>query len=158
MKRLFCLAALLAVVNVSHATMVVGAWIPLFKGIDHAVGTNFPSTVVTNNGVAFVDSTLQVVHCLRIDLTDPTVQLFTTPRATNNYAPESRETLSLMVSNFVRNYGLAVGTGGNFYDVGGGTDRSQEGLSGNVHGVMISKGVVVSAADNSRNGSLHFST
>ncbi len=157
MKRLFCLAALFAVLSVSHATLVVSPWNPLFKGIDHAVGTNFPSTIVTNNGVIFTDSTLQVVHCLRIDLTDPTVQLFATPRATN-YVAGSRETLSLTVSNFVKKYGLAVATCGNFYDVGGGTDPTSEGLSANAHGALISKGVVVSAADTVRSASLLFTT
>src|SRR3989442_15358421 len=75
MKRLICTAALFASITVSHATLVVGSWTPIFKGVDHAVGTNF--------------SPLQVVQCVRVDLTDPGVQLFATPRASGYFA-ESR--------------------------------------------------------------------
>ena len=38
--------------------MDVTPWIPIYKGVDRAVGTNFGSTTVTNNGVVFTDSTL----------------------------------------------------------------------------------------------------
>jgi len=78
MKALICAAALFATLAESHATMLVGSWTPLFKGIDHAVGTNYPDSAIP---------VLQVVHCLRIDLTDPDVQLFTTPQA-HGYVPE----------------------------------------------------------------------
>src|SRR5205814_1755080 len=94
MKKLICAGALLAMVLSSHAFMDVTPWIPIYKGVDRAVGTNFGSTTVTNNGVVFTDSTLQSVQCVRIDLTDSDVQLFTTPRAPG-YVAESRETLSL---------------------------------------------------------------
>ena len=47
----------------SHAGTVLGPWVPLFRGIEHAVGTN------TAAGGGFPE--LEVIHCLRVDLTDP---------------------------------------------------------------------------------------
>ena len=79
-----------------RAAMTVGPWIPLFKGVDYAAGTNTAGTVFTNLGVVYTDSNLQIVRCVRVDLTDPDVQLLTTPRA-SSYVAESRETLSLSV-------------------------------------------------------------
>src|SRR6266496_5798042 len=98
MKKLLCIATLLAMITPSHATMSSGAWIPLFKGVDHVVGTNYPDSTI---------SQLQVVHCVRIDLADPGVQLFTTPQAPG-YAAESRETLSASINSFIRNYGVQI--------------------------------------------------
>ena len=158
MKKLLSTGILLATIAVCHATLFVGPWTPIFKGIDHAVGTNFPSTTITNNGVIFTDSTLQVVHCVRVDLRDPDVQLFTTPRAPN-WAAESRETLSLRINSFVKNFGVQVAADANFYNVfPGGSDPTAEGLPSNVYGLLMSTGQVVSAADNSRYASLMFTT
>src|SRR6267378_1134161 len=42
MKRMFLFALVIAVVSSVHATTNLGPWIPVFKGIDHAVGTNTP--------------------------------------------------------------------------------------------------------------------
>src|SRR5260221_1832873 len=137
MKRLICTAVLFATLCASHATIVIGPWNPLFKGIDHAVGNNYPSTTVTNNGVVFVDYALQFVHCLRINLTIPTVRWFRTPRATN-YVAGSQETQSLMISNFVKKYGVAVVTHGNFYYPGGGFGPGVESVAAHVHGLLIS--------------------
>jgi hypothetical protein len=134
-----------------------GPWIPIFKGIDHAVGTNNPS-------IAGNFPRLQVVHCVRVDLTDPDVQLFTTPRA-SSYVAESRETLSLSVPDFLKQNKLQVAADANFYNVSGyGADPPSEGLASEVYGLQISGGVVISAetsADYSgdpRAASLLFST
>ncbi len=76
-QGLFLLALLLAAsVCCRAAGPVPGPWTPIFKGVDHAVGTNNPS--VPGN---FPE--LQVVHCIRVDLTDPDIQLFATPRASS---------------------------------------------------------------------------
>src|SRR5438477_5025103 len=121
----------------ARASLSVRPWMPLFKGVDHAVGTNEPdaSTPITS---------LQVMNVVRIDLADPDVHLFTDPRA-NNYAPESRETISLTTSNFLRNYGLQVAIDANFY--GPNSDPSSEGLSMEVFGLQISQGIVVSSQE-----------
>ena len=45
-KLLVSFAGLLLLVVVScGAGTVVTPWAPLFKGVDHAIGTNFPDTV-----------------------------------------------------------------------------------------------------------------
>ena len=124
----------------AQAGMVIGPWTPIFKGIEHAVGTNFPDGVIPR---------LQVVHCLRVNLADPDVQLHTGPQA-SGYIAESRETLSLSTSNFLKQQGVAVAINANFYiGPGGTTDPGSEGLPMEVSGLQISKGVIVSAADSS---------
>ena len=81
--------------------MSVTPWTPIFEGIDRAVGTNYPdgSTPIPRR---------QSVNCVRVDLWHPDVQLFSTPPASNRVA-ESRETLSMSVSNFLKQYRLEGG-------------------------------------------------
>src|SRR5947207_7141480 len=152
MKRLIYIAVLFATLQVAHATLSVGPWTPIFKGIDHAVGTNYPDGVIPR---------LQVAHCVRIDLSDPDVQLFATPRAPG-YIAEQRETLSLSISNFIKTYGVQVAADANFYTVfPGGTDPTSEGLPSENYGLLMSTGQVVSAADSGDGGryaSLLFTT
>jgi hypothetical protein len=115
-----------------------GPWNPIYKGIDHAVGTNTP-------GLPGSFSQLQVAHCVRVDLTDPDVQLFATPRA-SSYAAESRETVTLSVPDFLRQYKLQVAADANFYNANpGGSDPSSENVSCEVYGLQICTGSVVSA-------------
>ncbi len=150
-----------------HANIVVSPWIPIFKGIDRAVGTNFPPTTFNSGGVVFTDNTLQVVNCVRVDLSDPDVQLFPTPRSTN-YAPEfNRETLTMSVSNFLKQNNLKVAINANFYwsFCCGGSDPSAEGRDAVAFGLLISTGSVVSVPDgpppndpNARGASLMFTT
>src|SRR5688572_17080226 len=105
-KRVFTFILLVwGLASVSYGTMVVTPWKPIFKGIDRAVGTNFPDTAFPRR---------QVANCVRVDLLDPDVQLFHTPRA-SNYIAESRETYSHSVSNFLQRYGLQVASTANFY-------------------------------------------
>jgi hypothetical protein len=144
-----------------RADLIVTPWMPIYKGVHRAVGTNCPPTTVTNNGVVFTDSSLQVVNCVRVDLSDPDVQLFTTPRA-SGWVANSRETLSLSISNFIRQYKVQIASDANFYCVnqGGGcsTDPSSEGLPSDVHGFLVSTGQVVSPIDSQRYASLMFTT
>jgi hypothetical protein len=140
-----------------QASPSAGPWGPIFKGIDYAVGTNDPA--IPGNFPR-----LQVVRCVRIDLTDPDVHLFTTPPA-SNYSPESRETLTLSVPDFLQRNLLQVASDANYYDAfPGGSDPTSEGISCEVSGLQICTGQVVSAqsaADqnaNVRTCSLLFST
>lgn len=135
----------------------IGPWTPIFKGIDFAAGTNNPS-------IAGDFPELQVVRCVRVDLTDPDVQFFTTPRA-SSYVAESRETLTLSVPDFLMQNKLQVVADSNFYNANpGGADPTSEGLPCEVYGLQISKGIVVSAqtsadyAGDPRAASLLFST
>src|SRR6266404_3755669 len=159
MKCRIALTLLIAHTTLLRADLIVSPWTSIFKGIDHAVATNCPPTSVTNNGVVFTDNALQVVHCLKIDLTDPDVQLFTTPRA-SGWVVESRETLSLSISNFIRTYKVQVASDANFYNVfPGGSDPTSEGLPSEVHGFLVCTGQVVSPVDgNNRYASLMFTT
>jgi hypothetical protein len=146
----------------ARANVVVTPWVPIFKGIDRAVGTNFPSTTYTNNGIVYTDSTLQVVNCVRVDLSDPDVQFFTTPPATN-YVPESSETYSISVSNLIKRHGLQVATVANFSEPSLGYDSPIEGSATKVYGLQICTGRVVSVTDfgpdaNNRYASLLFTT
>src|SRR5208282_1028556 len=134
--------ALLALVflpfSAALAVPVLGSWTPIFKGIAHAVGTNDPS-------VAGNFPELQVVRCVRVDLTDPDVQFFPTPRA-SGYVTDSRETLTLSVPDFLKQYKLQVVADANFYNANpGGADPTSEGVPCDVYGLQISDGTVVSA-------------
>jgi hypothetical protein len=123
----------------AQAAPLPGPWVPIFKGIDHAVGTNNPS--LPGN----FPNEWQVVHCVRVDLTDPDVRLFTTPRAPS-YVAESRETLTQTVPQFLSQYKLQVATDANFYNANpGGADPTSAGVSCEVYGLQISGGTIVSA-------------
>src|SRR5438552_136626 len=134
MRTLICAVVLFASLTIAHATMVASPWMPIFKGIDHIVGTNYADATIPRQ---------QVVHCVRIDLTDPDVQLFPTPPASNPQA-EFRETLDLSVPHFLQANGLQIASDANFYTVNpGGSDPSSEGLPSEVHGLLICTGIVV---------------
>jgi hypothetical protein len=135
----FGVAVLLGYSFSAQASLTLSPWIPIFKGIDRAAGTNVP------DGTTPI-GTLQVINAARVDLSDPDVQLFTTPRA-NPYVEQSRETLSLTVSNFLRTYGLQLACDANFY--GPNSDPSSEGVNMDVEGLFISQGTIVSRQDNS---------
>src|SRR5438128_6951582 len=142
MKTLLSVAVLCATVGMSRAQMVVGEWSPIYKGVDHAVGTNTPGTLVTNNATSFTNNSSQVVHCVRVDLTDPDIQFFTTPRA-SNYVAESQETLALSITNFIRKYGVQVAANANFDS----DPFDFEYAPCEIYGLSVSTGQVVSAPD-----------
>ncbi|HLH57311.1 MAG TPA: phosphodiester glycosidase family protein [Verrucomicrobiae bacterium] len=118
---------------------VPGPWTPAFKGVDLANGTNNPS--VNGNFPR-----LQVVRCVRVDLTDPDVRLFSTAKA-SNYVAESTETYTLSIPNYLRQNSLQIACDANFYNANpGGADPTAEGIPAEVFGLQISSGVTVSAA------------
>ena len=136
--------------SLSHAGPVPGPWVPLFKGIDHAVGTNNPS--LPGN----FPNERQVVHCIRVDLTDPDIRFLTTARA-SGYQTDYRETLSLSIPHFLKQNGLQIVIDANYYNASpGGADPTSEGVPCDVYGLQIANGTVVSAADNTRTASLLF--
>lgn len=160
------LLALLLLADAARAGVFVTPWMPMFKGVDRLVGTNTPPTIYTNNGVVYTNSALQVVNCVRVDLHDPDVQFFATPRATN-YVADTSETYSMSVSNFVRNYGVQVASVANFYETFNGSawtaDPNFDWLPSRAYGLLISTGQVVSTPDygpdsNNRWASLLFTT
>ena len=151
---LFALILLAGACGNVWATPAPGPWTPMFKGVDHAVGTNVP-------GLPGSFPVLQVAHCVRVDLTDPDVQLLTTPRA-KGYQVESRETVSQAVPTFLRTNRLQIAADAGFYSANpGGSDPTSEGVSCEVFGLQISAGTVVSptaSESNPRFASLLFTT
>jgi len=122
----------------ASAGPVPGPWTPLFKGVDLAVGTNDPA--ISGN---FPER--QAVRCVRMDLTDPDVKLFTTPQAPSS-VPESRETLTQTVPSFLQQNHLQIACDANFYSANpGGSDPTSPGLSCEVFGLQISAGMLISA-------------
>jgi hypothetical protein len=154
MNKLLFYAPLLLATSGLRAEMVVTPWQPLFQGIQHARGTNYPDDTIPR---------LQVANCLRIDLSNPDVMLFPTPPASNHITGQV-ETYTLSVSNFLKIHGLAVATACNFYNASpGGSDPQAEGLSCQVFGLQVCTGAVVSLPENGpdfngRHASLLFTT
>ena len=143
---LLAIALLLALVSASQAraTAVLGPWVPLFKGIDHRAGTN------TVGGGGF--TSLQVVHAVRIDLGDPDIRLFTTPRITN-YVAGYRETAGFTVSNFLTANVLQVAVNANNFHTPGTLDSPSYTLPAGtpleLGGLAISEGEIVSTQESS---------
>lgn len=133
-----CLIAALGL-PAAHGSTDLGSWNPIFKGVDHVVGTNKPG------GGGYVE--LQVMHAVRVDLTDPDIRLFTTPRL-SNYVANVREVGGLTVSNFLTAYHLQVAiNANNFHDAG--TDDSPSYTAPpmspmEISGLSISQGEIVS--------------
>lgn len=135
-KRLMLAYVLMVAATSAQATTIVGPWVPIFKGVDHSVSTNLPS------GGDFPNR--HVVHAFRVDLTDPDIRLFTTPRMAN-YVAGSREIGGLTVSDFLRTYHAQAAINANFFE-----SRSYylpAGTAMDVYGLQISDGVVVSTQD-----------
>lgn len=151
------LALILLPLSTALAGPALGPWVPIFEGIEQAVGTNDPN-------VAGNFPELQVVYCMRVNLTDPNLQFFTTPKAPG-YVAESRETLTLSVPDFLAQHKLQVVADANYYNANpGGADPTSEGLPCEVYGLQICTGAVVSAvssadyAGDPRAASLLFTT
>jgi hypothetical protein len=85
--------------------MVMGPWTPIFRGVDYAVGTNFPQTP----GIP----RLQVVNVMRLDLSDPDLRLFTDPPCTN--CGGQSMTRGDTTSGFLRTNGLQGAINYSFY-------------------------------------------
>lgn len=117
----------------ARASTVLGPWVPVFKGIDHAVGTNTPG------GGGF--SVLQVAHVMRVDLTDPDIQLFSTPRIAD-YVADSRETVVHTVSQFLTEYHLQVAINANEYHPS--DNILPAGTPMDIYGLSICQGELVS--------------
>jgi hypothetical protein len=119
--------------------MTIGPWIPKFKGVDFSVSTNIPS------GPGGEFPSRSVVYTLRVDLTDPDIQLLTTPRIANNYIPGVREIGGLTVSDFLKTNRVQAAINANFF-----SERLYylpPGTPMDLYGLAVSQGVVVSEQD-----------
>ena len=141
-----CRVALVALVSGaglrSVAAPVLGPWVPLFKGIDRISGTNTPDGSNPDRNV---------LHAVRVDLTDPDVKLLSTPRI-NGYVADVRETGGMTVSRFLQSHKAQVAINANFFD------QSQyylpEGTPMDLYGLAISDGVVVSPQESPANAAV----
>lgn len=97
---LICLAGVLVWAQFVGAAVAIGDWSPLCQGIDFATGA-----ADTN------EARLQRAFALRVDLTQPTTRLFSTP----SNGPEPRETLGQTTTTFVETYGATAGVNANFF-------------------------------------------
>ena len=133
LKKLSLVTLALLLHLAAPASVVVGPWATLFQGIDHAVGTNIADATHPRR---------QVVHCLRVDLTDPDLRLFTSPHCTNNCGAE---TLGTTTSLFLEGHKLQAAVNGNFFSPA----DSALGTPEDVFGLAINEGKVVSPANSS---------
>src|SRR5205807_1517007 len=95
MKTLNCVLAFCLASFVAQAGITLSSWSSIYKGIELASGQAVPDGTVVR---------LQEVRAFRIDLHDPDIQFFTTPRNTNG----TSETLGQNTSLFLKTYGLQV--------------------------------------------------
>ncbi|HVK57865.1 MAG TPA: phosphodiester glycosidase family protein [Candidatus Kapabacteria bacterium] len=125
-------ATVLFLVSVtSQAALTVGEWVPVYKGVELSISTNEPGPEIVRR---------QVVYALRVDLLDPDVEFFTTPRITNYSA--FREVAAYTGTEFLRRNNLQVVINANYFD--NGTYYLPEGTPMALHGLEVSQGEVVS--------------
>lgn len=124
MKGLILLLLGCALARPLAATVTVGAWKPLFQGVELAAGEADAAEV-----------RLQKVWAVRVDLRAPGIEFFTTP--SNGDRP--LDTTSETTSEFVMHYGVQVAINANFF--GPCCSPGEKDLTG----LAVSRGVVVSA-------------
>jgi hypothetical protein len=136
MKRsILALGLTLISLSSPAATVTVGEWTPVFKGIELATGQQV-ATVGTEPNLR--------LFCYRVDLTDPDVVLMGTPKCTNCGA---FETLAQNTSGFLEETGVQVAINGGFYSDSFGPTDQPVGTPVSVRGLAFTKGIQVSAAD-----------
>jgi len=132
----FSLAVVLALLSTglqSRAGTVLQPWVPIFKGVDYAVGTNTPG------GGGFAQ--LQVAYCVRVDLTESSIRLFASPRHTN-WLANSTETYGYTMTNFLKVYGLQVAVNAGQFSPA--SYFQAEGIACDASGMVFSEGKMVS--------------
>lgn len=135
-RMLFC-AAILLIVPSGFAAMTLTDWNPIFKGIEHARGTNTPNGSFPH---------LNVIHAIRVDLQDPDIELFSSPRI-DSYEADSRETAGYTVSDFLRRNHLQLAVNANLFDPQDYYLPAGTGMD--IFGLSICRGDVVSEQENS---------
>ena len=84
-----------------------------------------------------------MVYCVRVDLTDPDIRLFASPRRTN-WVANGTETYGYTMTNFLKNYGLQVAINANQFSPS--SYFQAEGIACNINGMVVSQGELVSPA------------
>lgn len=132
-KTLILLAVLWSVMPCLRGESSVSEWTPILKGIDQATGTN----QVGSTGYPLS------ANALRIDLHDPEIKLFLTPRVASNYVADSRETLFQTPAQFLEQYKVQIAVNTIQFNPPG--YSSPSGAAANILGLAMSTGAVVSA-------------
>lgn len=101
MKRRWLAAVVMGALAPVQAAITVGAWTPLFKGVDVATGEADKA-----------EARLQKVSAVRVDLRDPDIEFFSTP--SNGARP--KETTSETTSEFLVHHGVQVAINANFFE------------------------------------------
>lgn len=132
----------------ARATMTLGAWTPIYKGVELALGTNAPDATYPRRQAVFV---------MRLDLADPDLELVTDPPCTNNCS--GHETIGLSTSGFLEAYKLQGAVNYSFFIQ---CCSATAGSPMDPFGLLVSRGLVVSpdwtpADVDSRNGQTYFS-
>lgn len=116
----------------AHATLRLGSWVPLYQGVDHAMGTNAPGGGFPNPHVAYL---------VRVDLRDPDIRLFSSPRL-EDYIPGVQETGGYTVSDFLAKHRLQVAINAGLFDPA--EYYLPAGTPMDIHALSVCEGVVVS--------------
>lgn len=119
----------------SKGAMTIGEWTPLFKGIELSISTNVPDT-------GSEIPRLQVVYAVRVDLHDPDVKFFTTPRIETNYIETVREVAAYTPTDFLVRNDLQLVINANFFSEG--TYYLPPATPMDVYGLAVSEGTIVS--------------
>jgi len=121
-----------SVVLPAQGKITIGAWEPIFKGIEHAQGSADEAEV-----------RLQKVNALRVDLTDPDISFIATHSNGDLLGDTTRQT----GSQFVTSYGVQVGINAHFY-----ITNSDINWQADLQGLCVSEGQIVSALESYANG------
>ncbi len=121
------------------ADVTIEPWIPIFVGVELTSGRQAASLPGERN---------HRVMCLRVDLSNPDVKLFTTPKCANC---GTYETLAQTPSGFLEQHKLQASVNGAFYSSSTGPNDVPEGTPEDVLGLAMSEGVVVSPGGGSGN-------
>lgn len=122
----------------AHAQMVLGRWTPIFKGVDHVRGTNNPTSGYPS---------YHVINAVRVDLTDPDIQLFTDQKLTNGYIANLYEVVGYTVSEYLTRNKLQVAINANRFDPS--PYYPPPGTKMDINGLCICTGSVTSAQSSS---------
>ncbi len=128
------------------AQTTIGEWKPKFKGIDFSLSSNIPAAGTLSHQ--------QIVYALRVDLADPDIRLFTTPRLVNGYLSGSSEVAGRTVSTFLGTYHLQAAINANFFDAT--LYYLPTGTPMDIAGLAISEGVMVSRPELAYSAALTF--
>lgn len=132
--KVLALAVAVGGAGLAHADKVLGAWTPVFQGVDYLTGYE------TNVHYAGETGTRRLaINAMRIDLRDPTITFMTTP----SNGATAGDTNSQTTGDFLQQNHLQVAVNANFFS----PCCSNSSQPTDLLGLAINQGQVVSGAD-----------